>query len=66
MKNWKSFCTIFRFTLAQHLLRKGYRAGTLAGMLLCFFLPVLIMGGLELLGRDAPEKRQEAPGELCV
>lgn len=66
MKNWKSFCTIFRFTLVQHLLRKGYRAGTLVGMLLCFFLPVLIMGGMELLGRDAPEKRQEAPGELCV
>lgn len=54
-KRWSNFCSIFRFTFVQHIQRKGYRGGTLVGILLCFLLPVLIMGALEYLGGNAQE-----------
>ena len=54
-KRWSNFCSIFRFTFVQHIQRKGYRGGTLVGILLCFLLPVLIMGALEYLGGNAQD-----------
>ena len=54
-KRWSDFCSVFRFTFVQHIRRKGYRGGTLGGVILCFLLPLVIMAALEYLGDNTQE-----------
>ena len=58
---------VFLFTLRQKVCGKGYRGGVLAGMLLCFLVPVLIFGLVEGLRPEsesgqAPEAGFEPAG----
>ncbi|MDO5344197.1 MAG: ABC transporter permease [Lachnospiraceae bacterium] len=56
MKQKESTWKIFRFTLTQRIKTGGYLPAVIAGAVLCFAVPFLIMVGMEKFGGEESEK----------
>lgn len=62
----KGFLKVFQFTFTQKVSGKGYKAGVIVGMLLCFLLPFLIMSGIEFFSDDSSEGQIEEESKWLV
>ncbi|MDD3797066.1 MAG: ABC transporter permease, partial [Lachnospiraceae bacterium] len=56
---YKGFGRIFKFTFAQRAKMPGYRRATIGGALLCFLLPLIIMGCVEAFSGNDQKKQNQ-------